>query len=369
VKAVARCALLIFIIGGLGGRAYGDGKFFVGEKVPADIPYQRAFILFNGGSETLVLQSKYELSQSASVDSLGWVVPVPTVPAVASADAETTKMFFFFASLRTRPKVTRISSIFLPIIAIFFLGSVAFLLLCLVEYPFINKIGLSKAAWRCRLWKGLIIAFFAFILAILTPYHLGLSLDVEIVKAEKVGIYDVKVIRSESAEAVLGWLRENGYGFSDTDKKVFEEYIGREWCFVVAKVEPEPETEKHKIVSEGLVAPLILKFETETAVYPLALTSTIGAETEILLYTFSENKLSCDERLTLRSARKKVSTSFMLDLLSRAEPETSELFVDVPKFMYLCKFKKKLKPEEMKKDLEFEFAPDNEPYKETKLVW
>ena len=369
MKSVARCTLLIFIIGILGGRAYGDGKFFVAEKVPAEIPYQRAFILFHKGSETLVIQSKYELSRSASVDSLGWVVPVPTVPEVASADAETTTMFFFFASLHTQPEITRISSFLFPIAAIFFLSCVAFLLVLLVECPFLKKIGLSKAAWRRRLINGLIITSSAFVMMAITTPHLGTAGGIEIIKAEKAGIYDVKVIRSENADAILGWLKENGFGFNDNDAEVFKDYIDKEWCFVVAKVEPEQETEKHEIVSEGMVAPLILKFETETAVYPLALTSTIGADTEILLYTFSENKLSCGERLMLRRASKKESTNFMLNLLSRAEPETSELFEDVSKFMYLCKFKKKLKPEEMKKDLEFEFAPDNEPYKEKKIVW
>ena len=361
---------MTFVIGGFCGQARGDGKFFHVEKVPPDIPYQRAFILFHKGSETLVLQSKYEFLRPEAIGSLGWVVPVPSVPDIASVDADITGMFFFKASWCTKPDVKRISSFILPLAVIFFFGCVGFLSVLFVEYPFLKKIGLSKAAWWRRLIKGLIITSVAFLLMALTTPHLGLGVvDVEIVKAEKAGIYDVKVIRGQSAEAILGWLKENGFVFSGTDKQVFEDYIDREWCFVVAKVEPEPETEKHKIVSEGMVAPLILKFETETAVYPLALTSTIGAETEILLYTFSDNKLSCGERLTLRRARKKVSTSFILDLLSKAEPEAKALFADIPEFMYLCKFKKKLKPEEMQKDLEFEFAPDNEPYKETKLVW
>ena len=205
-------------------------------------------------------------------------------------------------------------------------------------------------------------------MALTTP-HLGFSIDVEIVKAEKAGIYDVKVIRSQSAEAILGWLTENGFGFNDNDTQVFKDYVDRGWCFVVAKVEPAPEMEEHKIVVEGMVAPLILKFEAEKAVYPLALTSTIGSETEILLYTFSEKKLDCGERLTLRYAGKKKSTYFMFDLLSCAEPEISDLSTGIPKFMYLCKFRKKLKPEEMKTDLELEFAKDNEPYREKKIVW
>ncbi len=368
MKTIARCTLLIFVIGSLCGRVQGDGKFFV-EKVPPDIPYQRAFILFHDGSETLVLQSKYEFSQSETIESLGWVVPVPAVPDIASVDADYAGICFWKASAHTQPEIKRISGFICAIFTIFFLGCIGFLLVLIVEYPILNVIRLSKAAWLRRLWICLIATFVSFFMTQLTMPHLALGFDVEIVKAEKVGIYDVKVIKSHSAEDIIGWLRENGYGFSDTDKQVFEDYVDREWCFVVAEVEPEPETKKHKIVSEGMVAPLILKFETETAKYPLALTSAIGAETEILIYTFSENKLSCGERLTLRNASKKESTYFMLDMLSRAKPEAKDLFADVPKFMYLCKFKKKLKPEEMKKDLEFEFAPDNEPYKETKLVW
>jgi hypothetical protein len=195
--------------------------------------------------------------------------------------------------------------------------------------------------------------------------------DVEVVKAGRAGIYDVKVIRSQSAEAILDWLRENGFSFIETDKKVFEQYIERQWCFVVARVAPEPQTEEQKIVADGMAAPLIMKFETDKAVYPLALTSTVGTETEILLYTFSENKLSCNERLTLRYARTKQSTYLIHDLLSMAEPKAKakELSADIPEHMFFCKFRKKLKPEEMNKDIEFEFAPDNEPYREKKTVW
>jgi hypothetical protein len=370
VKSVARYMFLIFVLGSLCGRVQGDGKFFV-EKVPPNIPYQRAFLLFYEGSETLVLQSKYEFLQFDDIDTLGWIVPVPSVPEIASADADVAWECFYKTSFAAQPELMRISRKVCFIALIFFLVSLGFLLLLLVEYPILNIIKLSKAAWRRRFWICLITTFFAFILVQLTMPSLSFGVNVEIVKAEKVGIYDVKVIRSQSAEAILDWLRDNGFGFSEADKQVFEEYISREWCFVVAKIEPEPEIEKNKIVSEGMVAPLILKFETETAVYPLVLTSTVGAETEILLYTLSENKLSCGGRLTLRNARKKQSTYLILNLLLTAEPQerAKELFADIPEYMYFCKFKKKLKPEDMKKDLEFEFASDNEPYKEKKIVW
>lgn len=217
MKAIPNCVLLLVAIGSICGHAHADGKFF-GEEIPPDIPYQRAFILFHEGSETLVLQSKYDFSQSAAVDSLGWVVPVPSVPEIDSVDAVVAKMLFFHASFRTKPKLYYISSIFLPIFLITFLGGIAILLLCLVEYPFLNKIGLSKSVWLKRLRNGLItvsIALFLFVGTSVT--YMVIAGDVEVIKAEKAGIYDVKVVRSQSAEGILGWLKENGFGFDDSD--------------------------------------------------------------------------------------------------------------------------------------------------------
>ena len=373
MKAIARYALLLFFVGSVGGRALGDGKFFAVEEVPPDIPYQRAFILFHEGSETLILQSKYELSNTETIDSLGWVVPVPSVPEIASADADIAWGSFLKTSYQAPPDLVRISRFIFPITVIFFLCCLGILLVLLVEYPILSKIGLSKDVWKRRFRISILITFVAFFLIQLTMPTLvksaGAGVDVEIVKAEKAGVYDVKVVRSQSAETIIGWLSENGFSFNDNNTQVFEDYIDRGWCFVVAKVEPGSEIEEHKIVIEGMVAPLILKFETENAVYPLALTSTVGTETEILLYTFSENKLNCDERLTLRYANQKKSTRYMVNLLSVAEPKSIDLSSGIPESMYFCKFKKKLKPEEMKSDLEFEFAQDNEPYREKKIMW
>lgn len=367
MKMISRYVLLLFVVGSICGRAEADGKFY-GERIPPDIPYQRAFILFHEGSQTLVLQSKYELSQTADVNSLGWVVPVPAVPEIASADADAARIFFFKTSWGTQPELFRISAYVGLITAIFFCVSLGFLLFVLVEYPFLNKIGLSKSVWRSRLINSLSAVASAFLLLGMMTPHLGIARDIEVVKAEKAGIYDVKVVKSQSAEGILGWLKENGLGFDDGDVQVFENYVNRNWCFVVAKVGAAPGTEERKIVSGKMVAPLILRFATDRAIYPLALTSTVGTETEVLLYTLCERKLTCAERLTLRRATKTNRWKFS-DLVRDAETQAAALFTDIPESATLCKFKKRLKPQEMKEDIVFEFAPDNSPYQETKIVW
>ncbi len=368
MKAILRILFSLVAIGVLCERAQADGKFFT-EKVPANIPYQRAFILFYEGSEILVLQSKFELSQLADVNLLGWVVPVPSVPEVGSTNPADAEGFFGTLSLHTSPKFFMISRIINPLAICFFLGCVGFLLICIVEYPFLHKIGLSKASWHQQLKYGLIIMIVTLVMSIITMPHLGLSRNVEIIKDEKAGIYDVKVIRSDSAEAILSWLKENAFNFSDSDIQVFEDYVEQKWCFVAAKVQPDVANQERKISYRGMVSPLVLKFNTNAAIYPLTLTSTIGKDTEILIYTLSEKKLLCGNQMPLRSARTTHTASLIGSLQYVAEPQTFGRFTNIPKNMILCKFKKRFKPKEMKYDLVFEFALDNKPVEETIIMW
>lgn len=149
---------------------------------------------------------------------------------------------------------------------------------------------------------------------------------VDIIKAEKAGIYDVKVITSETAESIIDWLKDNSFNFDDNDTEVFQDYIDRNWCFVVAKVGSDKKVETGKIVAKGMVAPLILKFKTEKAIYPLALTSTIGTDTEVLLYTLSKDKLTCNEQLTLKHARSLLPVNWTDQLLIEADQKNTRPF-------------------------------------------
>ena len=365
MRVISRFVLLLLIIGGFCTTAYGDGKIFAVEEVPADIPYQRAFFIFHEGFETLILQSKYEFSQAADVNSIGWVVPIPTVPELGSIDAINSEIFFRDLSIGMRPYLFHISALILLLVVIlFFVCAVMMLILYGME-------SLSIFWSRMKIICAIIIVVCFFMFLIFIP-NLKMSAgvtDVEVVKAEQVGIYDVRVIKGDSAEDIVDWLKENEFSFSENDVEVFEDYVNKKWCFVTAKVRQDIETVVGKISAGGLVDPLIMKFETDKAIYPLALTSVIGTETEVLLYTLSENKLSCNKRMKLRYSGSKKTESLLSRLLNESEPDLKAMFDDIPEEMTICKFKEKLTPEQMKQDIEFEDAPDNKPYRETKIVW
>lgn len=354
--------------------ARGDGKFFVvTDGVPAKIPYQRALLGFHEGVETLLVQSKYEFSRSTEPDTLAWVVPVPGVPDLASLDTEEAAAFFDMISSRSGPRI-------IPISLCLFIGgtlcnAAAIIVLAIaflrdLRHPPDTPVQMARSR-RIR------VGLFACVVSLLAITTLVPALgatqsseDIEIVRTQRVGIYDVTILRGQTGEAITDWLRRNAFSINDQDRQAFDDYVLRGWCFVAAKVAPSTEVEQTRAAAEGMVAPLLLKFASERPVYPLALTATAGTETEILLYTLSDGKLTCGERLTLRHAEQMEMKPILRFFADLAETEEWPLLRDLPdKPMMLCKFKGRLTPEQMKRDLEFTPSPNNKPYRERLVVW
>jgi hypothetical protein len=235
------------------------GKMYVRETVPPTIPYQRALILYKGGIQTLILQSKYELPEDDGVVSLGWVVPVPAVPEVASIPAEHARYLFWSLSFRSRPALIRISE---WIIGFCFIGCVVFILIAVVW-------ALHKPRLMHKfLFYGVGIAAFLLMAAIFMPALSTVkSFGVDVIAEHQVGVYDVRVVKSEDSEAMIAWLNSNDFKFGVEDREAFDDYISRGWCFVVARIDPAAEHEEYELVSEGLAAPLILRFPHDAPVF------------------------------------------------------------------------------------------------------
>lgn len=347
--------------------ALADGKMFWREKVPPSIPYQRALILYRDGTETLVLQSRYAIPEAGEKTTLGWVVPVPAVPEIASMPADKASRLFMFLSMSSRPRVTSISTmllgyLFLAVFAIVSITSLLCIMSFVVPMPSWFKDKRGKAA-------GLsIICLFLWGLLLPSLSSARGSPGVDVISEQCVGIYDVRVVRSDDSSELVSWLNSNSFTFSEQDATAFRSYVSNGWCFVVATINPTAEHKDDAIVTEGLAAPLVLRFQHASPVYPLALTSTGGHETEILIYLASAHKMSAGENMTLRYAGPWSLSAALSELYMAAEPK-GFFAEDMMEYPFLCKFKANLLPDQMRKDLVFRRADDDAPYREHIVRW
>lgn len=374
----------------LGGHALADGKAYWPEKIPPRIPYQRAIILSHEGMETLILQSRFDLrANSASNTTFGWVVPVPAVPDVASTNSWASKWFFDRFDRASGPVV--ITCLELLAFSALGLGAVSLIilglgLLSLVIPPL--RFVRAKGGIALRLaMLGLIVAFLA--VAIIPAFMSAASPGggVEVLKTQAAGIYEAKVIKARTSADLVAWLKENGFRFGTSDIPVLDRYVQDGWCFVVAKgatdesfVQDVVRGGQHIVISNRvstaslneaderkgfLIDPLVLTFRTRQPIYPLALTSTIGSDTEVLIYLLADQKMSCNGRLKVRTAAdfrfsRLGDTLFAKECFSNSEPQQR---------VFLTKFKGKLTPEQMRQDLVFVPADDSKPYREHVLMW
>lgn len=371
----SRLALLAALLGtAICPALQADGKFYhVDEDVPAGVPYQRAFIIEEDTGETLILQSRYDAGKTGVAGAVGWVVPLPEVPELASMPADTAHAMFSHLAFHTGPHVVTCGEYIWATLGVLLVAIGGLLVVR-------HHGGAGVALGIC----GLLILF-----VLVGSASLGSagSDGVEVVSEESVGVYDAQVVRASAPEDLIAWLRENGLAYEEADREAFQGYIDRGWRFVVAKVAPDADTAD--AAYDGLAAPLIMRFETDRLVYPLVLTSLAGGETEVLLYTFSRHRLTCDDRMDLAVAQERDDLWTMFTWpegghLSSAHVDPPTFFPEVDtsvyrdemrnaegpfKPRYLCKFRGTLKPKQMRTDLYFENAEVDENYREHVWRW
>jgi hypothetical protein len=344
--------------------AFADGKMYYAEKVPATIPYQRALILHDEGIQTLVLQSQYEIPGDTKVRSLGWVVPVPAPPEVASMDDYHAEKLFNELDLRTNPVVTHLGTILLMVL----IGSSLATVLLSFGWSFMirNAVRQRKCV-RLGRWAGVVFLVCLLVGPLFIKMKKGPE-AIEVLSTRRVGIYAVQVVRASDAAELRAWLNANKFQYGADDEAAIQSYLDRKWCFVVAKTDPTTKHAAPPSISRGLVAPLILRFPSVNPIYPVALTATGQHPTEILIYLASNSPMTTRSPLTLRYSRAEDSTANAWTYFGLTDPVD---FFDQARLdcRYLSKFKGTLTPAEMAQDIEFIPAPNAPDFRERRFEW
>ncbi|UCE03872.1 MAG: DUF2330 domain-containing protein [Candidatus Latescibacterota bacterium] len=224
------------------------------------------------------------------------MVPVPTVPDLGSLPANQATQLFRHLGSATEPQVVDISGRLLLLAAGALAASILLALFDLAVMDIPNFAGSQRKRWQIA---G--ACFLVGVLGLCSP--LGLTMrsaaSLEVLRAEQVGAYDVRVVRSTHSDTLVTSLEENGFGFSDEDTRSFDDYINRNGYFVVALSRQIPDADL-RLIRE--VASLALRFKSSAAVYRMALPGTSGSSTLVELYVFSAGRMENDADLPLRYA-------------------------------------------------------------------
>ena len=330
-----------------------DGKFFAFKAAPGT-PFQQALLIHQDGVETLVLQSAWKSENP--LEKLLWIVPVPAVPEIGGMEEHhARKLFRFHLSQASSPQVNHWGP---GVLLALWIG----VFLYLIWLRFIKK--------RVRVGSYLVLfVIISVLLVLLTPTISVVrgSNAPWVIQSGSTGAYDYQVIGATDAKELTKWFEERGYPVTTEDAPIFEDYLKRDWRFVAVK---STETRQE---NQGLAPVLALRFSTKEAVYPLALTSTNGLDTKILLFCLSDHRLDSKGRLPCIRAKETKGTleellreSFLLPY-SLEHPEAILKPPAKPFPTYLTTFWGTMSAKDMRTDLVLTPALSDEEYRQ--VIW
>lgn len=337
-------------------QALADGKLYGRDRVPPEIPYQRAIIFFSENRETLLIQSRVGGAPNLVDETLGWVIPCPSVPELSTMSVHDSENLFRILSFLSRPYVVDMKQVFLAgSVIVAWVGLVCWALGAMRS----GRLTLGKAATSLMLFfVAVILSIGLFGRSISATFH-----GITVLRNEAVGIYDVQVVRAEEGAGLISWLQEGGFQFEASDRIVLDEYIRAGWCFVAGVLRPG-ETPGLKRGLDGLLDPIILRFSSPEPVYPLKLTGTVGADTEVVIYVVAHHKTVADERMELAFA-----APLEDDFLRELQGEQHALREWELNLTFLSKFGGTLTPADMRTDLVFKRAADDDVYLQKEFRW
>jgi hypothetical protein len=119
---------------------------------------------------------------------------------------------------------------------------------------------------------------------------------VEVLEQKQVAGFNAVVLRADSADALVDWLKENGYEFSPAAEAWAKPYVDAGWMITALKVAKDEERTDDKSVS---AAALRLTFQTDRPLFPYRepdsgdAAKTLGATHRLLrIYCIAEARYS-----------------------------------------------------------------------------
>ncbi len=185
----------------LAGWTHGDGGYWPEPAVAAlpKVPVQRAMIVYRNGVETLVVESTYETPSP----SVGWVIPLPSEPTKLDvADAGMLKSL----AMCIQPRIIHDLQ-----------GNLKTLLHIVVLIALLAGVVILTRDRKSRATGVLLlVVLYLFVWSLLfsalgtAGVSLGGGQGVMVASTQRVGNYEVSVLRAQSAGDLSAWLKGQG---------------------------------------------------------------------------------------------------------------------------------------------------------------
>jgi hypothetical protein len=182
---------------------------------------------------------------------------------------------------------------------------------------------------------------------------------VDILGEKSLGIFDTVTLSASDSSALINWLRDNGYKYTNQDKDILDYYIQKKWVFTAMKIDSSSISVSPDYYYGYNINPVIFRYSASAPIYPMHLAS-INAEdsTDLVIYVLSDSKM------TFPGA--KVEYANRID-----DNELKEIDKLYPAFggligqnRYLTKLRRTFTIMEMESDIEITPADNNREFKD-----
>ena len=251
----------------IGSRAQADPcgmvpPIYLEGAVPIErIGLQKTFVFYKNGVETFVIRPGFK----GSVKEFGMLIPFPSPPALRKVSDDT---FAHIAAAIDPPEVV-VDLTPHP------------------EYDYFVADGAMPAAS-------------------MVSEERTLALDeVNVLKQEAVGMYEVAVLEAGSADALNRWMADHGYRYPDGMDDVCNDYVSDGWCFVAVKarvgqkngVDPKPGMQATNsdlpdgATFDGHVQGMGFRFRSEELVVPMRLSAFNEGDLHNVVYLLTDKPM------------------------------------------------------------------------------
>lgn len=236
---------------------------YIDGDVPLErIGLQKTFVFYKDGVETFVIRPGFQ----GSVDEFGMLIPFPSPPALRKVADDT---FAHIAAAVDPPEI----------------------IIDLTPVP----------------WDDMVVSDMAMPTAEMSGAEEdGLAINqVNILKQEAVGMYEVAVLEAGSAAALNTWMTDHGYRYPEGMDDVCNDYVDEKWCFVAVKarvgqkdgVDPRPGMKNadsnlpNGATFDGHVQGMGFRFKSEELVVPMRLSAFNEGDLHNVVYLLTDGPM------------------------------------------------------------------------------